>query len=84
MSEPRSGDCVGGGPAASGLARWLGLAAAPSFAVMGLWTALPGGSFHMMCTAMPGTAPLGGMTLMYLLMSAFHVSPWLTLIVNRR
>ena len=30
------GACTGGG-AAPGLARWLGLAAAPTFALMALW-----------------------------------------------
>ena len=31
------GACTGGGAAAPGLARWLGLAAAPTFALMALW-----------------------------------------------
>ncbi len=32
--------CAGGGDAAPGLAAWLGFAAAPTFALMALWTAL--------------------------------------------
>ena len=30
--------CVGGGRAAPGVARWLDLTAAPTFAIMALWT----------------------------------------------
>ncbi len=30
--------------------------------------------------AMQGSSPMSGMTVMYLLMSAFHVSPWLRLL----
>src|SRR5262249_18357862 len=76
--------CVGGGHAAPGVARWLGLAAAPTFAIMALWTALFGGQPDMLCMAMQGSSPMSGMTLMYLLMSAFHSSPWLKLIASRR
>jgi hypothetical protein len=84
MSRARIGGCVGGGPATSDVSRWLGLAAAPSFAIMGLWTALVGVPPDIMCMAMPAALPIGGMTLMYLLMSVFHLSPWLTLIASRR
>jgi hypothetical protein len=65
--------CAGGGPAASGAAGWLSLAAAPTFAIMALWTGLFSGQPDMLC-----------MTLMYLLMSAFHAAPWLRLISSRR
>ena len=34
--------------------------------------------------AAPGASPLSGMALMYLLMSAFHLAPWLKLISSRR
>jgi hypothetical protein len=73
-----------GGPAKSGplgAAECLSLAAAPTFAVMALLTAvLGGGSLAMLCGA---ASPLTGMIPMYILMSAFHAAPWLKLISNR-
>jgi hypothetical protein len=75
--------CAGGGNAAPGMARWLGLAAAPTFAIMALWTTLFSGQPDMLCMAMQGSSPMSGMTVMYLLMSAFHSSPWLNLISKR-
>ena len=57
-----------------GAADWLSLAAAPTFATMALVTAL-GGAPDMFCAA----SPIGGMVPMYLLMSVFHVGPWLRL-----
>ncbi len=75
--------CVGGGHAVPGLASWLGLAAAPTFAVMALWSAFFSGQPDMLCMAMQGSSPVSGMTVMYLLMSAFHAAPWLSLISSR-
>jgi len=70
--------------AASHLARWLGLAATPTFAVMAVLTAtLGGGPADMLCSAGHG-AFVGGMVPMYLLMSAFHSAAWLKLISERR
>lgn len=63
-------------------AEWLGLAAAPTFAAMALANILLGGPPDMLCTA-DGTSPLSGMTAMYLLMSAFHLPPWLRLAAGR-
>jgi hypothetical protein len=61
---------------ASEAAEWLGLAAAPTFAAMALATAVASdGTMAALCG--PGGWPLDGMAMMYLLMSAFHVSPWL-------
>ena len=58
----------------------LALAAAPTFAAMALLTALMGGGpAATLCGAMQG-GPFNGMVTMYLLMSAFHVGPWLKLI----
>jgi hypothetical protein len=64
---------------------WLRLAAAPTFAIMGLVTAALGsGAADMLCSAMHHTSPLGGMVPMYLLMSAFHLPPWLKLVSRQR
>jgi hypothetical protein len=70
--------------AALGAAGWLGLAAAPTFAVMALLTCVPGADADMMCSAAHGASPLSGMVLMYVLMSTFHLAPWLKLIARRR
>ena len=70
--------------AAIGVAGWLCLAAAPTFALMALVTGvLGGGSPDAMCS-MSNASPLSGMVPMYLLMSAFHSAPWLKLICGRR
>lgn len=67
-----------------GAADWLSLAAAPTFAFMALMTAVPGGGpLDMLCSANPRASPFSGMTLMYLLMGAFHLGPWLRLISRR-
>ena len=75
--------CTGSGDAAPGLASWLGLAGAPTFALMALWSAFFSSQPDMICTATQASAPMSGMTVMYLLMSAFHSSPWLNLIAGR-
>ena len=55
---------------------WLGLAASPAFALMAGMAAIDASE-----TAMCGAASLsiGGMAWMNLMMSLFHVSPWLKL-----
>jgi hypothetical protein len=63
-----------------GLADWLCLAAAPTFAAMALLTATYGGH-DMMC--MSGASVLSGMVPMYLLMAGFHLAPWLRLMGRR-
>jgi hypothetical protein len=72
---------AGSGDAAPGVAGWLGfaatLAAAPVFALMALGT-VAAATPDMLCASMGGS-PLGGMTLMYLLMSVVHLAPWLRL-----
>jgi len=71
--------------AGSGSTKWLSLAAAPTFAFMALLTWLHGGDMpDMLCAAVHDSSPLSGMVPMYLLMSAFHLTPWLKLIANRR
>ncbi|TFV78912.1 hypothetical protein E4K64_06985 [Bradyrhizobium frederickii] len=70
--------------AARHLARWLSLAATPTFAIMAVLTAMAGGGpADMLCAAGQGSL-LGGMVPMYLLMSAFHSSAWLRLMAGRR
>jgi hypothetical protein len=61
--------------------RLLSLAAAPTFAVMALLTGVHDGSMpDMLCSAAGNGLPLSGMVVMYALMSAFHLGPWLHLI----
>jgi hypothetical protein len=69
--------------AARGAADFLRLAAAPTFAIMALLTGVPGGGPHILCSAAPHGSAMSGMVAMYLLMSAFHLSPWLKLIAGR-
>ena len=72
------------GHAPARAADWLGLAAAPTFAIMALLTGvLGGGAPDMLCSAAQGGSPLDGMVPMYVLMSAFHSAPWLKLICSR-
>ncbi|MGH6711071.1 MAG: hypothetical protein ACREEK_19120 [Bradyrhizobium sp.] len=71
-----------GSDAAIGAADVLYLAAAPTFAIMALLTSvLGGGALDALCSS---ASPLSGMAPMYLLMSAFHLAPWLKLISRRR
>lgn len=57
-------------------ARWLSLAASPAFALMAL-AAIASPPPIALCGAAPGGLPIDGMALMYLLMSLFHLAPWL-------
>jgi len=72
-----------GAKAAVGLAKWLGLAATPTFAIMALLSGLGGSPMDGLCSSGHGV-PLDGMVAMYLLMSAFHSPLWLKLIFGRR
>jgi hypothetical protein len=73
---------IGGGSHGAAIARvtadWLGLAAAPAFAMMALMTAALGGGAEPICSAHGSL--MSGMIPMYLLMSAVHSAPWLRLI----
>ena len=73
-----------GSVGARNAADWLCLAAAPTFAIMALLTGVGGGSADMFCSAAQQTSPLSGMEPMYLLMSAFHLAPWLKLVARLR
>jgi len=55
----------------------LRYAAAPTFAVLALFS---GNGSDLLCLH---ASPLSGMSLMYGLMSAFHLSPWLSLLSRR-
>ena len=65
-----------------GTGDWLGLAASPTFAAMALLSSVGGDPAAMICSAAP-FLPMNGMALMYLLMSAFHATPWLRLLGGR-
>ncbi|CAH1663717.1 hypothetical protein [Chelatococcus asaccharovorans] len=58
-------------------ASWLGLAASPTFALMA-WVSTNDAQ-SMLCASGPSILPVGNMAFMYLLMSFFHLSPWLKL-----
>jgi hypothetical protein len=63
----------------------LCFAAAPTFVVMALLTSILGGAQPaILCLGAEHMSPLSGMIPMYLLMSAFHLPPWLKLISSRR
>jgi hypothetical protein len=71
--------------AMTGAADRLRLAAAPTFALMALLTGVLGGAQpDMLCSAAHHASALSGMVPMYVLMSAFHAAPWLTLLSRRR
>ncbi len=65
-----------------GAARWLALAASPTFALMA-WTTANDASPMAFCSLGSSLLPADGMTAMYLLMSLFHLSPWLNLASGR-
>ena len=81
MSDIHSGSAAPENTARLGIADWLCLAAAPTFAVMALLSCLQSGDGAMLCM---GGSPLTGMAAMYLLMSAFHLAPWLRVISGRQ
>ena len=89
MSAACHADAAGGAGradegAAADMAKWLSLAATPTFAIMALMTAVVGGGpMDMLCSAGQGSQ-LTGMVAMYMLMGAFHSGPWLKLIGSRR
>ena len=50
-----------GAAAALGIAKWLCLAATPTFAIMALFTGLGSGQPDILCSAAEHTSPLNGM-----------------------
>ena len=87
MSQGYSDGSGGVAPRRNAVARraanGLYLAAAPTFAVMALLTGVLGGASPDALCSTANASPLGGMVPMYLLMSAFHLAPWLKLIASR-
>ena len=71
--------CAGSGKAVPGGVALLIYAAAPTFALMAVWSGLSSGQPDI-CMSGPEASPLTGMAAMYGLMSLFHVSPWLQLV----
>jgi hypothetical protein len=67
---------------ARGAAGWLALAASPTFALMA-WIAANDAPPMAFCAPGSSILPIDGMTAMYLLMSLFHLSPWLKLASGR-
>jgi hypothetical protein len=73
-----------GAAAAPVIAGLLCLAATLTFAIMALLKGVfGGGPMGALCSTGHGS-PLSGMVPMYLLMSAFHLAPWLKLTSSRR
>ena len=81
ISIDRGRHCAG---VARVAADWLGLAAAPAFAMMALMTGAFGGGMDPLCSATPFGSLVSGMVPMYLMMSAVHSAPWLRLIASWR
>jgi len=65
-----------------GVASWLALAASPTFALMA-WIGANHASPMALCSLGSSILPIDGMTTMYLLMSLFHLSPWLKIASGR-
>jgi hypothetical protein len=65
-----------------GAAGWPALVASPTFAPMA-WIAASDVPPIALCSSGSSTLPINGMTAMYLLMSRFHLSPWLKLASGR-
>jgi hypothetical protein len=59
---------------------WLGLIAAPGFALMAFVTGVTEGRADIICAAAPSW--FAGMVPMYLLMSVVHAGPWLNLVAD--
>jgi hypothetical protein len=75
-------ETVGTARPARSIADWWCLVATPLFAIMAVLTAAFAKQMPMDGSS-PVAFALGGMPLMYLLMSAAHAGPWLRLIAKR-
>ena len=81
-TRARTGAHAAGPLRSSSFRRWSQLAAAPVFACMALLTARDAAA-DMICSAQGGSM-ISGMIPMYLLMSLFHLGPWLRLFTRGR
>jgi hypothetical protein len=73
------------GGAALRVADGLSFGAAPTFVFMATIAGIFGGDPHeLLCSVAPHSSVLSGMAPMYVLMSAFHSTPWLKLISHWR
>lgn len=75
-------ECKTGARLPRDAAGWLGLAASPAFALMA-WSSVGDAAQALICSSASGLPPITGMTWMYLLMSLFHLPPWLKLASRR-
>jgi hypothetical protein len=75
--------CAGSGKAVPGGVALLTYAAAPTFALMAIWSGLSSGQPDI-CRSGPEATPLSGMAAMYALMSLFHTPVWLQLVSARK
>jgi hypothetical protein len=71
--------CAGSGRAVPGGIALLTYAAAPTFALMAIWSGLSSGHPDI-CVSGPESLPFTGMEAMYVLMSLVHIPPWLQLV----
>jgi hypothetical protein len=71
---------AGCGSAILGASDYLHLAAAPTFVIMALLTGAIAHPDDVLCSAAHDVSPLTGMVAMYVLMSIFHLPPWLKLL----
>lgn len=63
------------------IADGLSYAATPAFVLMAVLTA--SGTADSMCGSVQSMSPLNDMAIMYLLMSVFHLPPWLRIAARR-
>jgi hypothetical protein len=86
--EPENDNVLSGKPtrrnglAGTRRAGWLALTASPTFALMA-WIAANDARPMAFCSLGSSILPIDGMTTMYVLMSLFHLSPWLKLASGR-
>lgn len=75
--------CAGSGKAIPGGVALLTYAAAPTFALMAIWSGLSSGHPDI-CGSGPEASPLTGMEAMYALMSLFHTPVWLQFVFGHK
>ncbi len=63
-------------------ATWLSYVAAPAFATMAVLGGVLDDESASICSSNHGGVPLMGMVSMYVLMSIFHLGPWLKVVAK--